>query len=161
MMTQNQRCLVFLGALLGSTFLFGCASTPSTTSPSTPDDHHHGEPSIDAGKNPAEPFRPLAIPPANESGDNVQVTRLLDEPHATILSIRLRHGAEFPTHNAPVPVIIQAASGSGTVILGNDRVPIGNGRFVTLAPKIKHSVLPDSDADLVLLVTQLRGGGSK
>lgn len=143
------RTLSFVAILL-ALLVSGCAATAPATSPATSTE-----------TNSLQRFRPLAIPAADESGDNVQVTRLLDEPHATVLSIRLRHGAEFPTHNAPVPVIIQAASGSGTVIMGNDRVPIGEGRFVTLAPKIKHSVLPDSDADLVLLVTQFRGGGAK
>ena len=150
MIAHHQRRPILASAILIVALSSGCAATPPTTTAATP-----------TQTNALERFRPLAIPAANESGDNVQVTRLLDEPHATILCIRLRHGAEFPTHNAPVPVIIQAASGSGTVIMGNDRVPIGNGRFVTLAPKIKHSVLPDSDVDLVLLVTQLRGGGAK
>lgn len=154
MTTKKHRCRLLAGvvhtaALLVSMLLLGCGAAHSTPAPAA------------HPTNAAASFRPLTLPSVQESGDNIQVTRLLDEPYVTVLAIRLRHGAEFPTHNAPVPVIIQAASGTATVIMGNDRVPIGDGRFVALAPKRKHSVLPDSDADVVLLVTQIRSGGAK
>lgn len=103
------------------------------------------------------PFRPLEIPAPSGESDR-QVSVILDAPHLKIASIALRRGTPLPEHTAPVPVVIQAASGAGTVLLGEQRVRIDATHFVTLAPNEPHAVEPDAGADLTLLVFHLRGG---
>jgi quercetin dioxygenase-like cupin family protein len=105
----------------------------------------------------AEFPRPLKIPVVDPAGADRQVTVLLDAPHVKIVSIALRNGASLPEHVAPVPVIIQAVSGSGAVVLGAERVHIDAGHLASLAPSVPHAVVPDPRSELVLLVMHLRG----
>lgn len=137
-------------AIAGLTLIAGCASTPAAA-------HHSSSPGADVATLPGPPFTPLALPSATAEGPEREVQVLVDAPHLKSLAIVLRKGTLLPTHNAAVPVIIQATSGAGYVFIGNDRVRIDAEHFVTLAPKVSHSVEPDAGTNLVLLVHHLRG----
>jgi len=100
---------------------------------------------------------PVAIPDAQGEQEK-QVSVLLDAREVKIVSIRLRHGVSLPEHTSPFPVIIQAPSGSGTVVFGQERAHIDAQHFVCLPPNAPHSVVPDGSADLLLLVHHLRNG---
>ena len=63
----------------------------------------------------------------------------------------------LPEHVAPVPVIIQAAAGAGTVILGDQRVHLDGTHPVSLAPNVPHAVEPEAGTDVTLVVFHVRG----
>ena len=104
---------------------------------------------------------PLSLPAATQSGPDLEVKVVLDAPHLKIVSITLRRGTALPEHTAPVPVIIQAASGAGTAVLGDQRLPLDSAHAVSLAPDAPHAVEPEPGTDMTLLVFHLRGGGSR
>ena len=148
-----------IAPMLSALFLVGCASP--RPEPNAPTSHHGGSPSpVSPAAGASEPFRALAIPAALVPGADRQVNVLFEAGHVKIVAIRLRNGVDLPEHATPVPAIIQAASGAGTVVLGAARVHIDPGKFVTLAPGVPHSVIPDPGADLVLLVHHLRGAAA-
>jgi quercetin dioxygenase-like cupin family protein len=104
------------------------------------------------------PFRPLTLPAPDLDGPEREVTVVLDAAHLKIVAIALRRGAVLPEHTAPVPVVIQAAAGAGTAVLGDQRVRLDATHAVTLAPNVPHAVEPDAGSDMTLLVFHLRGG---
>lgn len=104
-----------------------------------------------------EPFQPLTLPAPNPAGPDREVTVVLDAPHLKVVSIALRRGTVLPEHTAPVPVVIQAATGAGTAVLGDQRVRLDATHAVTLAPDLPHAVEPDAGTDMTLLVLHLRG----
>ena len=90
-------------------------------------------------------------------GPDREVSVVLDAPHLKIVSIALRRGTVLPEHVAPVPVIIQAAAGAGTVILGDQRVHLDGTHPVSLAPNVPHAVEPEAGTDVTLVVFHVRG----
>lgn len=103
-------------------------------------------------------FRALTIPASTSSGPDREVTVVLDAPHLKVVAIALRRGTVLPEHTAPVPVVIQAASGAGTAVLGDQRVRLDGSHPLSLAPGVPHAVEPDAGTDMTLLVFHLRGG---
>jgi quercetin dioxygenase-like cupin family protein len=76
----------------------------------------------------------------------------MDGPYVKLVTIVLRSGTILEEHSSSLPVSIQALRGSGTVVLRDGREPISPGRMVVLAPGVKHSVVPESKDDLIVLV---------
>ncbi len=101
----------------------------------------------------------LVVPEWSAAGPPIQVQTLADNAGVKVMSIRLR-GATLPPHESDAPVVIVAVLGAGTVMVGDRPVRVDSTHAVTLAPKVRHSVIPHSGADLVLLVTHARGGRS-
>lgn len=97
------------------------------------------------------------IPELNVAGPPIQVQTLADNAGVKVISIRLR-GATLPPHESDSPVVIAAMLGSGTVMIGHRAVRVDSTHAVALAQEVRHSVIPDSGTDLVLLVTHARGG---
>jgi mannose-6-phosphate isomerase-like protein (cupin superfamily) len=98
----------------------------------------------------------LTIPDADPAGKPIQAKALQDDASLKVMSIRLR-GVELPPHSSEFPVVIAAVSGSGTVVVGEQRVPIDPTHPVTLPPGLTHEVIPDAGGELVLLVVHARG----
>ena len=99
--------------------------------------------------------RVLELPATAGEGQPREVQVLLDEPALKLVTIVLRQGTLLPEHHAPVPVMIQALDGAGTVIAGAERLRIDPTHPVVLAPDVPHAVEPDAGTDLVLLVHHL------
>ena len=70
----------------------------------------------------------------------------------------LRQGTVLPEHHSPVPVVIQALQGAGTVTAGTEHFRVDATHAVLLAPNVPHAVAPDDGTDLVLLVQHLGRG---
>jgi mannose-6-phosphate isomerase-like protein (cupin superfamily) len=102
--------------------------------------------------------RVVELPAAPSAGEPREARVLVDEPALRLASIVLRGGTVLPTHHAEVPVTIMAIHGSGTVVVGSERLPIDPTHAVVLAPKVPHSVEPAPGTDLVLLVHHLGHG---
>ena len=90
------------------------------------------------------------VPPG--TGEPREVRVLVDEPPMKLVTIVLRRGTVLPEHHSAVPVTIQALEGSGTVIAGKERLRIDRAHAVVLAENVPHTVKPDGETDLVLLV---------
>ncbi len=140
------------GALGLLVLAVGCAPPPATPARERSAD----EPAADAAPEP--PFRAVALPALGPNGPDREVHVVLDAPHLKLVSIALRRGTPLPEHTAPVPVVIQAAAGSGSALLGAQRIRLDAGHAVMLAPNVPHAVEPDAGADLTLHVFHLRGG---
>ena len=134
---------VALALLLG----LGCANRPAASDEAAQNTAATNEPA----------FRPLTLPEPNPDGPDREVTVVLDAPHLKIVAIALRRGTVLPEHTAPVPVVIQAAAGAGTAVLGDQRARLDATHAVTLAPNVPHAVEPDAGSDMTLLVFHLRG----
>lgn len=85
-----------------------------------------------------------------------QVRVLVDEPSLKLATIVLREGAALPEHRSEGPATIAALRGSGVVIVGAERLRVDSTHAVLLEAGVRHSVEPDSGADLVLLVHRYR-----
>lgn len=102
--------------------------------------------------------RIVELPSAVSAGEPREVWVLVDEPALKLASIVLRGGTVLPTHHSEVPVTIMALQGSGTVVAGIERLRLDPSHAVVLAPNVSHSVEPDTETDLVLLVHHLGRG---
>lgn len=147
-----------LAYLAGASLLVACGSprhhpshVDACDAASARADHHHRS-AVSTGD-----VEPLAIPDAATDGPSIQPQVLATTPNLKVMSIRLR-GVELPPHSSEVPVVIAAATGSGTVVIGERRVRVDATHAVALAPRVKHAVVPDPGDDLVLLVTHALGG---
>jgi len=145
--------IVFAALVLGT--MTGCVSTSTGTNHSRSSTH---EATAEATSVVGPPFAQFAVPLAMSEGPERDVQVLVDAPHIKTMAIVLRRGTLLPTHNVRVPVIIQAMSGAGHVLIGDERVRIDAQHFVTVRPSVSHSVEPDAGTNLVLLVHQVRGG---
>lgn len=95
--------------------------------------------------------------PASVSGDQgKQVTVLLETPRLKIATISLRGGTVLPPHSAPTPITIQTLSGSGTLRANDEDHALNPGVLYALAPDQSHSVVPDGDSDIVLLIHHVK-----
>jgi mannose-6-phosphate isomerase-like protein (cupin superfamily) len=104
------------------------------------------------------PSRGVEFPTAASAGGPREVRVLVDEPALKLASIVLRGGTVLPTHHAQVPVTIMALQGSGSVVIGTERLRLDPSHAVVLAPNVPHSVEPETGTDLVLLVHHLGRG---
>lgn len=102
---------------------------------------------------------PIVVPDATTPGRPIEPRVLVDAPHLKLVAIVLRGGTELPVHTAPVPVTIQAVSGSGIVRVDDADYPLDPTHLVALAPEVAHSVVPAPGTDLVLLVHHVRTPG--
>ena len=117
----------------------GCAHPASTSSAGTA-----------AFEGPTARVVELPVPPT--AGPNRQANVVVDEPSLRLATITLRAGTTLPEHRSPRVVTIQALAGSGAVIVDGARYPVDAAHAVVLAPNAPHSVQPDDDEALVLLV---------
>ena len=124
--------------------LGGCAAQPAAA-PATPP---LGGPAA----------RVVELPQAVGPGEPREVRVLLDEPALKLVTIILRQGTALPEHHSPVPVVIQALQGAGTVTAGSEQLRVDPAHAVVLAPNVPHAVAPDDGTDLVLLVQHLGRG---
>lgn len=108
------------------------------------------------GGPPSQPPGPgyhiVTLPSSAGAGERKEVKTLLETAHLKLASITLRGGTLLEEHSAPMPVTIQVLSGRGTVEMGDIREAIDPAHMISLAPGVKHSVRPDGESDLVLLV---------
>ena len=102
--------------------------------------------------------RVVELPGTPSAGEPREVRVLVDEPALKLASIVLRDGAVLSTHDSEVPVTIMALEGSGTVVVGAERLRLDPTHAVVLAPNVRHSVEPDAGTDLVLLGHHLGRG---
>lgn len=123
--------------------LTGCATPPPS---------HHAAAEATLGS------RGVELPGAVGSGQPREVKVLVDEPGLKLATIVLRGGTVLPTHHSEVPVTITALQGSGTVVVGAERLRLDATHAVVLAAKAPHAVEPDTGKDLVLLVHHLGRG---
>lgn len=140
----------------------GCASEPPSASaaqaPAAPASTAQA-PAAQASAAPASTALDLPIPPG--PGKPIEPRVLVDTPRLKLVTIVLRGGTALPEHTTPVPAMIQAISGAGTVVLPAERKRVDAAHMVILAPGVPHSVEPDAGSDLVLLVSHLRGGAAE
>jgi quercetin dioxygenase-like cupin family protein len=124
--------------------LGGCPAQPATAPPTPP----IGGPVA----------RAVELPVAAGPGGPREVRVLVDEPALKLVTIILRQGTALPEHHSPVPVVIQALQGAGTVTAGTEHFRVDPAHAVLLAPNVPHAVAPDDGTDLVLLVQHLGRG---
>lgn len=134
----------------------GCASEPPPASAAPPPASAAPASAAPASAAPASTALDLPVPPG--AGKPLEVKVLIDTPRLKLVTIVLRGGTALPEHTTPVPAMIQAISGAGTVVLPGERKRVDAAHMVVLAPGAPHSVEPDPGTDLVLLVSHLRGG---
>jgi len=121
--------------------LGGCAAQPTAAPPTPP----IGGPAA----------RAVELPAVAGPGEPREVRVLVDEPALKLVTIILRQGTALPEHHSPVPVVIQALQGAGTVTAGSEHFRVDPAHAVLLAPNVPHAVAPDDGTDLVLLVQHL------
>lgn len=131
-------------------------SAPDPASTAAPADAGHaGHTNTPASAGTSKPAQVVELARAAGAGAPREVRVLLDEPALKLVTIVLRQGTVLPEHDAPVPVMIQALHGAGTVTADGQRLRIDATHAVVLAAKVKHAVEPDAKSDLVLLVQHL------
>lgn len=111
-----------------------------------------------------EDLRTLDLPRSAGDGAPKEVRVIDDNPHLKLVLVILRRGAVLPEHSTPMPITLQALSGSGTVRVGDRAEPLGPGRLVLVAPGASHEVTAAAETDLVVLLHQVkaaRHGGER
>ncbi len=102
------------------------------------------------------PVTSIELPAGDTEGRPIEPRTLLDAPHLKLLAIVLRDGTVLPEHTAPTAVTIQAVSGSGVVRANGETHPLDAMHFISLAPRVAHSIEPAAGTDMVLLVHHLK-----
>lgn len=102
--------------------------------------------------------RTVELPGRPGPGAPKEVRVLIDSPAVKLATIVLRAGTVLPTHHAQVPVTITALEGGGVVVAGGERLRVDSTHAVALEANVAHSVEPDANSDLVLLVHHLGRG---
>jgi len=74
--------------------------------------------------------------------------------------ITLQGGAVMPEHASPLPVLLTASSGQGTVTTARDTYPLDAGHAVFLAGGERHSVTAQQGEALRIAVLGVKGTGS-
>ena len=148
---------VLTATILTATGCAGRAPAAPTPSAATSAAATSAAPAVAPAGGPAA--QTVALPGVPGPGDPREAKIVLDRPGAKVATIVLRGGTVLPTHEAPVAVTIVALSGTGTVVAGDQRLPLDGGHAVALAPGVPHAVEPTPGTDLVLLVHHLGGGG--
>lgn len=105
------------------------------------------------------PAGALALSPPQAPKPVVEV--LLDHPSTKVVQITLAPGAPLPTHTTPVDATVVALSGSGTVVIGDKKVPLARHATVFLPKRVPHAVLNTGAGPLVLLVHHLKAAPAK
>lgn len=84
------------------------------------------------------------------------VEPVLDQPSVKVVKITLAPGATLPTHTTPVHATVVAVSGTGTVVIGDKKVPLTTQGTVFLPKAIPHAVINAGATPLVLVVHHLK-----
>lgn len=149
----------------------GCASTqgaggqPAATpahaegdKPGCPFPENHAHPPADAT---AQPSQAIALPKEAGPGKPMEKNVVMENPFLKLVVVTLRAGTAFPEHAAPLPITIEALSGSGVVRVGTNEMRVDRENIVALAPGVPHSVVPDAGTDLVILLHAMKAGAKK
>lgn len=139
-----RRSLLTPSLAVAALSIAGCATQSAT--------RHHAAPFR------GSPSRVIELPGTPRAGEPREARVLVDEPFLKLATIVLRGGTVLPTHHAEVPVTIVALQGSGTVVVGAERLRLDPTHGLILGPNVAHAVEPDPGTDLVLLVHHLGRG---
>lgn len=142
--------------------LAGCHHADHAKCAHEHDDHaehrEHGDhgppPAIQAGQAIQSITLPTTEPPGSKPA-----TVLLQSPAVKIVTIRVKAGGTLREHSAPSNVLVQAASGSGSLVAGTEKYPLNANQMVVIPANASHSVVADSGSDLVLVIHHYGGGG--
>ena len=113
---------------------------------------------LSAGAELACPTHAIPLPTEAGAGAGKHSNVLLDTPFVKLVSITLHAGTVLPDHKADAAVTLQALAGSGVVVVDGEKTALSPGQMMLLAPGAMHSVTPDGQGDLVILVHYLKGG---
>lgn len=78
--------------------------------------------------------------------------RMLDAPGARIMQLAFDAGEELREHRAPVPILIQAVSGTVTVTASDREVVLEPGGLVHMAANVPHAVIAHGEARVMLVL---------
>lgn len=103
----------------------------------------------------------VALPAAGVAGPGKDISMILETPKVKLATITLRGGTVLGEHAAPMEVTIVTLSGGGDLVLGGgERLRLDPGHMVVLAPNTAHSVEPDGEGELILLIHHIKSGGA-
>ena len=120
------------------------------------DPHRHGGA---PGVQPGLTIQSITLPTTEPPPGSKPATVLLQSPAVKIVTIRVKAGGTLPEHSAPSNVLVQAASGSGSLVAGSEKYPLNANQMVVIPANASHSVVADSGSDLVLVIHHYGGGG--
>ena len=100
----------------------------------------------------------IELPRSATAAKQVKSTPLLETPHLKLVSIVIPKGGALPAHSAGGQASIQTVSGSGELRMGQRMERLDAAHLIVLAPGTQHEVRAGADADLVLLVHELKTG---
>jgi quercetin dioxygenase-like cupin family protein len=93
--------------------------------------------------------------PTWEAANRNAITLLKDHGLRIVLVV-MRAGTVIPPHRAEGPITVQVLEGQLSFTAGSREVPLGPGRFLTLAAGAPHGVLAIEDAAFLLTVAAER-----
>ena len=82
----------------------------------------------------------------------VDVRKLLNFKHATIVHIELKPGEAVKKHITPVDVNFYVLEGDGVVEIGKEREEITKDQLIFSPAKVAHRLINESDKDFRFLV---------
>ena len=85
-------------------------------------------------------------------GPDQQVVKLHENAWTRLAQVTLRNGKTLAPHTAKEAVTIQCVSGSGVLVVGEERIPLATGVIVPLEPGVLHAV--EAKPAVSLLVTR-------
>ena len=114
---------------------------------------------LTAGLAAEEPMQHVTMTTTIGDGPNQSVEKLHENEWTKLVQITIRNGATLAKHAAKEPVTIQCVSGSGTLVIGETRIPLTAGVIVPLEPNVEHAV--ESSPAVSVLVTRFLTPGAK
>lgn len=109
---------------------------------------------------PIASVKAIVLPESTQAGQPITLHKLVQTPILKVNAIALYQGTSLPTHQAPVPVTIQAIQGSGTITLtpageAAQTLPLDPYHMVMLAADVPHAITPNAGVDMIVLVHYL------
>jgi quercetin dioxygenase-like cupin family protein len=99
-----------------------------------------------------EPMKAVTLEMTIAEGQDQQVAKLFENSWTKLWQITLRNGKTLAAHVAKEQVTIHCISGSGVLVVGEERIELKPGVIVPLEANISHAV--ESTPAVSILVTR-------
>lgn len=92
--------------------------------------------------------------------DGILTRTLHDDASLKVVLFTYSKGQELSEHTATMPAVLQFLEGEAELTLGSERVKVGPGAWIHMAPKLPHSISTKTPVRMVLYLIKTGGTGA-
>ncbi len=82
--------------------------------------------------------------------DGILTRTLHDDPSLKVVLFTYSKGQELSEHTATMPAVLHFLEGQAELTLGSERIKVGPGAWIHMAPKLPHSISTQTPVRMVL-----------